>query len=216
MTEVVEDPLPQSLRLRSLAALLLAMFATALGHGFLLPILRSKIARVAGTPDPDALARHTGILNANLYVRVIFVRAAAGTPLQPVWEAGFNRHRTGWLRFHPGDVCHGRQPVFPNFGRFLNGAFASSISPVAYVLIGDHAPTKEWRAHRFALLNIAEASGVLAGPMLGGFVLSGISAVLPVLGTLAVSRSPFLLSRLSRLSWPLSFWHSCPAGLRVA
>ncbi len=79
MIEVVEDPLPQSLRLRSLAALLLAMFV--LGHGFLLPILRSKIARVAGTPDPDVLARHAGILTGNLYVRVIFVRAAAGTPL---------------------------------------------------------------------------------------------------------------------------------------
>ena len=45
MTGVIEDPLPQSLRRRSLAALLLAMFAIAVGDGFQLPILPSLIAR---------------------------------------------------------------------------------------------------------------------------------------------------------------------------
>ena len=50
-------PLPP----RSLAALLLAMFAIAiaLGYGFLLPILPSTIARIAGTSDPAILAQHT-------------------------------------------------------------------------------------------------------------------------------------------------------------
>jgi MFS family permease len=50
---------------------------------------------------------------------------------------------------------------FLYLGRFLNGAFASSIALAAYARVGDRAPTKEWRVHRFALLNIAGAGGFL-------------------------------------------------------
>lgn len=194
MTEMIEDSIPQSLRLRSLAALLLAMFAIALGYGFLLPILPSTIARIAGTADPDVLARHTGILTGT-YTLALFLFAPlwgrlsdryGRRPLIVIGQVGF---ASTLAMFAMADSLSALY-----FGRFLNGAFASSISPAAYALIGDHAPTKEWRAHRFALLNIAGASGFLVGPMLGGFVLSGISAVLPGLGAVAVSRSPFLVT----------------------
>lgn len=56
-------------------------------------------------------------------------------------------------------------------GRFLDGIFAAAIAPAAYALVGDHAPSKEWRAHRFALINIAGTAGFFVGPLLGGLVL---------------------------------------------
>lgn len=194
MTKRIDNYLPQSLRRRSLATLLLAMFAIALGYGFLLPILPSTIARIAGTSDPAALARHTGVLTGT-YTLALFLFA-------PLWGRLSDRYGRrpliviGLVGFASTLVMFATAGSLPSlyFGRFLNGAFASSISPAAYALIGDHAPTKEWRAHRFALLNIAGASGFLVGPMLGGFVLSGISVVLPGLDAVAVSRSPFLVT----------------------
>jgi len=53
-------------------------------------------------------------------------------------------------------------------GRLLSGLFAAAVTPAAYALIGDHAPSKEWRAHRFALINIAGTAGFFIGPLLGG------------------------------------------------
>lgn len=58
----IDDKALRPLRKRSLVALLLAMFAIAVGYGFLLPILPSTIARMVGTSDPAILARHTGAL----------------------------------------------------------------------------------------------------------------------------------------------------------
>ena len=75
-------PLPP----RSLAALLLAMFAIAiaLGYGFLLPILPSTIARIAGTSDPAILAQHTGVLTGT-YTLELFLFA-------PLWGRFSDRY----------------------------------------------------------------------------------------------------------------------------
>lgn len=56
-------------------------------------------------------------------------------------------------------------------GRFLDGIFAAAITPAAYALISDHAQSKEWRAYRFTLLNVAATAGFFVGPLLGGLVL---------------------------------------------
>jgi len=56
-------------------------------------------------------------------------------------------------------------------GRFLAGVFAAAIAPAAYALVGDHARSKEWRAYRFTLLNVAATAGFFVGPLLAGLVL---------------------------------------------
>ncbi|WP_168879370.1 MFS transporter [Rhizobium sp. P28RR-XV] len=194
MTERIDNSLPQSLRLRSLAALLLAMFAIALGYGFLLPILPSTIARIAGTSDPAVLARHAGVLTGT-YTLALFLFAPLGGRLadrygrRPMIVLGLMGFALSLALF----AVAGSLPQL-YLGRFLNGMFASAIAPAAYALVGDHASTKEWRAHRFALLNIAGASGFLVGPMLGGLVISSAGVVLPGLSEVAISRSPFFVT----------------------
>ena len=76
-------------------------------------------------------------------------------------------------------------------GRFLSGLFAAAITPVAYALVGDYAPTKEWRAHRFALINIAGTAGLFAGPLLGGLAVRAAGKVFTGMPERALS-TPFL------------------------
>ncbi|MFZ5673226.1 MAG: MFS transporter [Pseudomonadota bacterium] len=159
---------PPALGWGSLAAILAAMFAISVGYGVVLPILPFLIERLAGPLEPARLASHTGLLTGT-YILAIFVFA-------PLWGALSDR----W----------GRKPVIllglAGFaatvallaiaqsltmlyvGRLLSGLFAAAVTPAAYALIGDHAPSKEWRAHRFALINIAGTAGFFIGPLLGG------------------------------------------------
>ncbi len=95
-------------------------------------------------------------------------------------------------------------------GRFLNGLFASSIAPAAYALVGDHAPTKEWRAHRFALLNMSGAAGFLVGPMLGGLAVLGTRTLFPSLGEPMTYRSPFLAGSGFAFLVALAIWAFVP------
>jgi MFS family permease len=74
----IDDHVLRPLRPRSLAPLLVAVFAIALGYGFLLPVLTSAIARITGTSDPATLARHTGVLTGT-YTLALFLFA-------PLWE----------------------------------------------------------------------------------------------------------------------------------
>lgn len=153
------------------AALMAAMFAVAVGYGIVLPVLPFLIERLAGTAAPAALSSHTGLLTG-AYTLALFLFA-------PFW---------GWLSDR-----HGRRRVLLlglggfaitlmlfalvdslpllYVGRVLSGLFAAAVAPVGYALLGDHAPTKEWRASRFALLNIAGTAGFFVGPMVGGFAL---------------------------------------------
>jgi MFS family permease len=87
--------------------------------------------------------------------------------------------------------------------RFLNGLFAAAIMPAAYALVGDHAILREWRAHRFTLLNVAGTLGFFVGPLLGGFALR-VSRELP-LGE-GVSSAPFLAASGLTLITALMTW----------
>lgn len=174
MTEVVKL---EALSRRALFAVLLAMFAITVGYGVVLPILPFLIERLTGTADAATLSRHTGLLTGT-YILAIFL-------LAPLW---------GWLSDR-----RGRRPVMLigligfaasvgvfalveslpllYFGRFLDGVFAAAITPAAYAMIGDHAPSREWRARRFALINIAGTVGFFVGPLLGGLVLRSTTLV---------------------------------------
>ena len=198
------------LRWLTLVALLLAMFVIAVGYGFLLPILPIMIERIAGTPDPATLSRHTGLLTG-AYTLALFLFA-------PLWGRVADRHGRrpvillGLVGFASTLALFAVSDSLPllYFGRLLNGLFASAITPAAYALIGDHAPSKEWRAHRFALLNIAGASGFLVGPMLGGFTVLVAREFLPRLGETAVFRSPFFVTSGIAFLVALAVWRLAP------
>lgn len=195
---------------RTLCSLLLAMFTIAAGFGVVLPILPATIARVAGTTDTVALSRHTGILTGT-YTLAVFMFA-------PLWGRVADRYGRqpiilmGVFGFSITLVIFAFAETLPllYLGRFLNGLFASSIAPAAYALVGDHAPTKEWRAHRFALLNMSGAAGFLVGPMLGGLAVLGTRTLFPSLGEPMTYRSPFLAGSGFAFLVALAIWAFVP------
>lgn len=152
----------------ALSTVLVAMFAITVGYGVALPVLPFLIEQIVGKSTPQALSWHTGLLTG-AYIIAIFVGA-------PVWGRISDRYGrkpiilVGLLGFAATTGFFAVTESLPllYLGRFLAGLFAAAITPVAYALIGDHAPSKEWRAHRFALINIAGTAGFFIGPLLGG------------------------------------------------
>lgn len=159
---------PTRLSWSALSAVLVAMLAITVGYGVALPILPFLIEQIAGRSTPQALSWHTGLLTG-VYIIAIFVGA-------PVWGRISDRCGRkpiilmGLLGFAATTGSFAITASLPllYLGRFLAGFFAAAITPVAYALIGDYAPSKEWRAHRFALINIAGTAGFFIGPLLGG------------------------------------------------
>jgi MFS family permease len=146
------EPLPW----QALSAVLLAMFAITVGYGIVLPILPFLIERFASTADTATLSRHTGLLTGT-YILAIFLFA-------PLWGRLSDRWGrrpvmlTGLVGFAATVGLFAvieRLPLL-YLGRFLDGVFAAAITPAAYAYIGDHAPTKEWRARRFAMILAGE------------------------------------------------------------
>lgn len=175
----------------ALASLLLAIFSMTVGYGFLLPILPLMVERIATGSEATALSPHTGLLTGT-YTLALFLfaplwgRVADRRGRRPVILLGLIGFASTLALFALADSL----PLL-YLGRVINGLFASAITPAAYALIGDYAPSKEWRAHRFALLNIAGASGFLVGPMLGSLALLFVRELLPGFGDEWVFRIPF-------------------------
>lgn len=179
---------PTRLSWSALSAVLVAMFAITVGYGVALPILPFLIEQIAGRSTPQALSWHTGLLTG-VYIIAIFVGA-------PVWGRISDRCGRkpiilmGLLGFAATTGLFAVTASLPllYLGRFLAGFFAAAITPVAYALIGDYAPSKEWRAHRFALINIAGTAGFFIGPLLGGLVVrvAGSLWALPLDSSLAM------------------------------
>lgn len=160
----------QPLSWAELSALLLAMFAITVGYGVVLPILPFLIERLTGTTDATSLSWHTGLLTGT-YILAIFLFAPLWGMVsdrwgrRPVILLGLTGFATTVALFALVETL-----ALLYLGRFLDGMFAAAIAPVAYALIGDHAPSKEWRAQRFALISIAGTAGFFVGPLLGGLV----------------------------------------------
>lgn len=204
----------QPLRWWMMLSLLLAMFAITVGYGFLLPILPRAIERIAGSTDPTVLSRHTGILTGT-YTLAMFLFA-------PLWGRLADRHGSrpvllaGLLGFSLTLALFALADGLPllYLGRFLNGLFSASIVPAAYALVGDYARTKEWRARRFALLNIAGAFGFLVGPMLGNFTVVAARELLPGSGEAAISLSPYFATSGFSLLVALAVWFFVPDAIK--
>jgi len=188
---VIQETDVRRLRWPALASLLLAVFAITVGYGFLLPILPLMIERIATGSETTTLSSHTGFLTGT-YTLALFLfaplwgRLADRRGRRPVILLGLVGFGSTLALFSLADGL----PLL-YVGRVINGLFASAITPAAYALIGDYSPSKEWRAHRFALLNIAGASGFLVGPMLGSFALLLVREFLPSFGDEWVFRIPF-------------------------
>lgn len=160
----------------SLAVLLLSVSTVAAGYGIVLPILPLMLQAIDGPNATAAVARHTGLLTA-LHALALFLFA-------PLW---------GWLSDRQG-----RRPILiigligfgisllvsslkPSIGllyaeRFLTGAFAAAITPVAAAVIADQGGSDEWRARHLTWVGMAGISGFLLGPMLSGS-LAALSSV---------------------------------------
>lgn len=197
-----------------LAPLLLAIFVITVGYGFLLPILPFTIERMAGTADPAALSRHTGLLTGT-YTLALFLFA----PLWGRFADRYGRRPMILLGLAGFGTCHllftlaGSLPLL-YLSRFLAGLFASAVAPAAYALIADHAPSRERRAYRFALLNIAGALGFLAGPMLGAFTLFSVRSLFPNLSESFVLGSPFYVTSGLVFLAVLAVWAVEPTARR--
>jgi MFS family permease len=201
---VIQERYREPLSWQALSAVLLAMFAITVGYGIVLPILPFLIERLAGTADTTILSRHTGLLTGT-YILAIFLfaplwgRVSDRRGRRPVMLLGLIGFATTVGLF----ALVERLPLL-YLGRFLDGAFAAAIAPSAYALVGDHAPSKEWRAHRFALINIAGTVGFFVGPLLGGLVLSGTSLFADV--TDPAFSAPFFATSVLSAVAALAVW----------
>lgn len=193
----------------ALIAVLLAMFAISVGYGIVLPILPFLIERLARTTDTTTMSWHTGLLTGT-YIFAIFLFA-------PLWGKVSDRWGRrpvillGLTGFAIAVAVFAFVDSLPllYFGRLLDGVFAAAIAPVAYALVGDHAPSKEWRAHRFALINIAGTAGFFVGPLLGGLVLRAFGELFTGAAELAFS-TPFLVTSGLALLAAFMIWRLVP------
>lgn len=193
----------------ALIAVLLAMFAISVGYGIVLPILPFLIERLARTTDTTTMSWHTGLLTGT-YIFAIFLFA-------PLWGKVSDRWGRrpvillGLTGFAIAVAVFAFVDSLPllYFGRLLDGVFAAAIAPVAYALVGDHAPSKEWRAHRFALINIAGTAGFFVGPLLGGLVLRAFGELFTGAAESAFS-TPFLVTSGLALLAAFMIWRLVP------
>ena len=197
----------------ALFAVLLAMFAITVGYGIVLPILPFLIERLAGTTDATTLSWHTGLLTG-IYIFAIFLFA-------PLWGMVSDRWARrqvillGLTGFATSVALFALVESLPllYLGRFLDGMFAAAIAPVAYAVVADHAPSKEWRAHRFALINIAGTAGFFVGPLLGGLALRAFRELFAVAAEQTFSAPILATSGLALLA-ALTIWGFVPRAVQ--
>lgn len=159
---------------RGLIVLLSAVFMVALAYGIALPLLPVWVERAfaAGTD----VGLHTGLVTGS-YAMALFLFA----PMWGRWSDRVGRRRIllaglcGFvLSMAVGAAFPGPAGIY--LSRFLAGAFAASILPVAQALVADAVSDRQLRARHFAWLGMASIAGLLAGPLIGGLVASAPAA----------------------------------------
>ena len=192
-------------------ALMSAMFVVAVGYGIVLPVLPFLVERLAQTGEPETLSWHTGLLTGTY--------ALALSLFAPLWGRVSDRYSRprilllGLGGFASALTLFALVDSLPllYLGRFLSGVFAAAVTPVAYAFIGDHSPTKEWRARRFALLNAAGTAGFFVGPMLGGLAIFGAAQILPEAVGAGIT-VPFLATSGLALLAGMMVWRLLPTA----
>ena len=174
---------------RGLAVLLSAAFVVALAYGISLPLYPLLIERAFGAGADIGL--HTGLI-AGSYAFALFLFA----PIWGRWSDRNGRRRILLVGLGGFAFAMGLGAIFPGplglyFSRFLGGAFAASIIPVAQALVADALANHESRARHIAWLGMASIAGLLAGPLVGGTV---GAIVRPGLGSLALVQGAIALA----------------------
>ena len=188
----------------ALLALLLGAFVVALAYGVALPILPLLLERRLG-PGLD-VGWHTGLLIAT-YTFALFIFAPLWGLLSDRWQ----RRGTiliGLAGFALALIVFAFiDSLFALYaGRFLSGAFAAAVVPVALATLADWAADDQVRARHFAWLNIAGIAGSLAGPAIGGLLGAMWTRGMPASGT------PFLLVALAAVGAALIALAVLPRG----
>ena len=207
---MIESLHSHPLTLRARFALLTAMFAIAVGYGIVMPMLPFLLEKLASKSDPAMLSRHTGLLSGT-YATALFLFA-------PFWGKLSDAHGRrpvillGLLGFAASLGLLGLMPSLTilYIARFLAGLFAAAVAPAAYALICDHAPSEEWRAHRFALINVAGSAGAFVGPLAGSTVLRGSDDMFSG-GTEETFATVFLAAAGAALMAALAIWRLVPS-----
>ena len=169
--------------------LLAGGFVVTLAYGIALPLFPLMIERAFGSGADIGL--HTGLL-AGSYAFALFLFA-------PVWGrwsdqkgrrlvlllglGGFS------LAMAVGALLSG--PLGLYLSRFIGGAFAASVMPVAQATVADAVGDHELRARHIAWLGMAAIAGLLAGPLIGGAVGAAVS---PGFGSLATVQAGLALA----------------------
>ena len=191
------------------AALMAAMFTITIGYGVVLPVLPFSIERFAEGRDAAAISRDTGLLTGTYALALFLFAPLCG------WASDRVGRRplilVGLIGFA---LTLGLFGLVSNLGllylvRFLNGAFAAAVTPAAYGFVGDLTLSREQRARRFALINIAATAGFLVGPMIGGLVLAAARA-LSLDQAVADIPAPFLATAILALMAVPFVWYVLP------
>ncbi len=183
-----------AMRTTSLVSLLFASFVVAMGFGIVLPILPFVVVRFVENADATAVSRHTGLLTG-VFMLAIFLfallwgRASDRWGRRPIILAGLIGLAASSAASSAADSL-----FWLYIGRFLEGVFASAVAPASMALVADVAPSKEWRARRFAWIGMAITAGFFIGPMLS----SGVARAGPPAPVPSVEL-PFLLAALTAL-----------------
>ena len=198
-----------------MAVLMLLVFTVSIGYGVILPLLPYLIERLLGVgSDAAQVSRATGLSTA-LYMLSLFLFAPAWGHLsdrygrRSILLIGLIGFAAAMLAFA---FIENLAAVYVE--RFLSGACAAAVTPVALAVIGDLAATETARARRLTFIGLAGISGFPLGPMLGVFISRGaanISFIAGVGGSIAAPlATTAFLSLLSAaaaaLTVPQSNW----------
>ncbi|HEY5831027.1 MAG TPA: MFS transporter [Hyphomicrobiaceae bacterium] len=157
----------------TLAALLFAVVAVALGFGAILPILPLMVEQLLASPDPSGVAWHTALLTGAFAVAPLATALPWGRlsdrygrrPILTIGLVGFS------LTFAATGLARDLPSLYA--ARFLSGGFAAAVLPTALALVADIEVDENKRARTFGRVNVAFGLGLLAGPMLGGLASNG-------------------------------------------
>ena len=192
------------LRASATWVLLCAVFVVTLAYGVQLPLLPSLLEGQVG--GPDAVAWHTGALTG-VYTFALFLFAPAWGYVSDRWQ----RRSVILIGLCGFALALSLFAFIDNLsalylGRFLSGAFAAAILPASQALLADVSPDQNWRACRFAWLNIAGIGGFLIGPAIGGALGSMWTVEMPPSGApfLAIAFSSALIASFASRLLPLT------------
>lgn len=189
---------------KTVLALMLAVFVTSAGYGVILPLLPDLIGSMGDrNANPAWVSRNTGLVTG-IYTLALFMFAGRWGRLsdrygrRPFILAGLIGLGVSMMSLS----LSGNLPLL-YAGRFLSGAFAAAITPIASAVIGDRARSEEMRVRQLTLLSLANVAGFLLGPMLGAFVARVTAAVPGQTGASTLLAGP--LAVMGLLAWTAAF-----------